>query len=170
MNEVLAQWNDMGSEEAAEEILACCGSKSWARGMASQRPILDETGLLAACDKVWRNLAESDWIEAFNSHPRIGESHAQVSRPLKSAAWSGEEQRKVGNATEDVKLALAEGNRAYEERFHRIFIACAAGKSAAEILEILLRRMRNDETTELLEAGEQQRKIAHLRLKQWLTS
>jgi 2-oxo-4-hydroxy-4-carboxy-5-ureidoimidazoline decarboxylase len=170
MNEVLARWNDIDSEEAAEEILSCCGSKSWARGMASQRPILDETGLLAACDQVWRNLAESDWIEAFNSHPRIGESHAQVSRPVKSAEWSGEEQGIVATAAEDVKFALAEGNRAYEERFHRIFIVCAAGKSAAEILEILRRRMRSDETTELLEAGEQQRKIAHLRLKKWLRS
>jgi 2-oxo-4-hydroxy-4-carboxy--5-ureidoimidazoline (OHCU) decarboxylase len=65
---------------------------------------------------------------------------------------------------------MAEGNRAYEQRFNRIFIVCAAGKSAPEILEILRRRMRNDDPTELHEAAEQQRQIAHLRLKKWLSS
>ena len=87
-----------------------------------------------------------------------------------SAAWSGEEQRKVGSAGEDTKLALAEGNREYERKFDRIFIVCATGKSAPEILEILRRRLSNDEATELREAAEQQRQIAHLRLKKWLSS
>jgi 2-oxo-4-hydroxy-4-carboxy-5-ureidoimidazoline decarboxylase len=85
-------------------------------------------------------------------------------------AWSGEEQRRAGAATEDVKAELAEANRAYEERFRRIFIVCANGKSAPEILENLRGRLQNDETTELHEAAEQQRQIARLRLKKWLNS
>jgi len=109
-------------------------------------------------------------MEAFRSHPRIGETHPAASSPARSAAWSGEEQRRVGNASEDVKNALVDANRAYEERFNRIFIICATGKSAPEILEALHRRLQNDEARELREAAEQQRQIAHLRLKKWLST
>jgi 2-oxo-4-hydroxy-4-carboxy-5-ureidoimidazoline decarboxylase len=138
--------------------------------MAARRPIFDEATLFAACDEIWKTLPESDWLEAFRSHPRIGGSRAAASAPEQSAAWSGEEQRKVGAAGEDVKSLLAEGNRSYEQRFGRIFIVCATGKSAAEILELLRQRLQNDDATELLEAAEQQRQIAHLRLKKWLVS
>jgi len=170
MSDVLARWNSLSSYDAEGEILPCCGSKAWARGMAARRPILDETALLAACDEVWKSLPESDWMEAFRSHPRIGESCAPASSPARSAAWSGEEQRRVASASEDVKVALAEENRLYEKRFDRIFIVCATGKSAPEILEILRRRLRNDDIAELQEAAEQQRQIAQLRLKKWLSS
>ena len=168
MSDVLARWNGLRSDEAAEAILSCCGSKTWAYGMAARRPIGDETGLLTACDQVWKSLAESDWMEAFRSHPRIGESPSAAAS-TQSANWSEEEQRRVGAANADVKVALAEGNRAYEQRFNRIFIVCAAGKSAPEILEILRRRLQNEATTELHEAAEQQRLITHLRLKKWLS-
>lgn len=167
---VLARWNGLPLDKAAEEILPCCGSKAWALAMANRRPILGESALLATCDEVWKNLPESDWLEAFRSHPRIGDSHSPASAPPRSASWSGEEQRQVGTSGEDVKAALAEGNRAFEQRFKRIFIVCATGKSASQILEILQRRLQNDEKTELYEAAEQQRQIAHLRLKKWLTS
>jgi 2-oxo-4-hydroxy-4-carboxy-5-ureidoimidazoline decarboxylase len=168
MNEVLARWNDLSPEEAAEEILPCCGSKAWATQMASRRPLFDEAALLAASDEAWKALTESDWIEAFRTHPRIGESESQVPRSATAAKWSGEEQRKVESASEDVKQALADGNHAYEQRFHRIFIVCATGKSPQEVLAILQRRLRNDASTELLEAAEQQRQITQLRLKKWL--
>jgi len=168
MSDVLARWNGLRSDEAAEEILSCCGSNSWAYGMAARRPIVDETGLLTACDQVWKSLAESDWMEAFRSHPRIGESPSPAV-PTQSANWSKEEQRRVGASAEDVKVALAEWNRTYERRFNRIFIVCAAGKAATEILEILRRRVRNEAAAELIEAAEQQRLITHLRLKKWLS-
>jgi OHCU decarboxylase len=170
MSEVLARWNELPSEQAAAEILSCCGSGAWARGMAARRPIADETALLAASGEIWKSLSESDWIEAFRSHPRIGESHSAAPGPERSAVWSGEEQRTVAAAGEGMKIAIAEGNRMYEERFNRTFIVCATGKSAPEILEILRRRLQNDETAELREAAEQQRQIAELRLKKWLCS
>jgi len=143
---------------------------AWAREMAARRPIFDEATLFAACDEIWKTLPESDWLEAFQSHPRIGDSPSPASAPARSTSWSGEEQRQVAASGEDVKTALAEGNRTYEQRFHRTFIVCATGKSAPEILEILQRRLQNDEKTELHEAAEQQRQIAHLRLKKWLSS
>jgi OHCU decarboxylase len=167
---VLARWNDLPPDKAAEEILPCCGSKAWASEMAAHRPILNEAALLAASDQDWNILPESDWLEAFRSHPRIGDLHAPASAPPQSAAWSSAEQQKVGAAGEDVKAALDAGNRDYEQKFNRIFIVCATGKSAPQILEILRRRLQNDEKTELHEAAEQQRQIAHLRLKKWLSS
>jgi 2-oxo-4-hydroxy-4-carboxy-5-ureidoimidazoline decarboxylase len=170
MNEVLGRWNDLVAEQAAEEILACCGLRAWARGMAARRPLADEGALLAASDEVWRELTECDWLEAFRSHPRIGESHAAQPVRARSAAWSGEEQRQMSAADEEMKMRLAEGNRAYEGRFGRIFLVCATGKSPAELLAILERRLHNDDTTELHEAAEQQRQITQLRLKKWLHS
>jgi 2-oxo-4-hydroxy-4-carboxy-5-ureidoimidazoline decarboxylase len=170
MNSVLARWNELGMQQAAEEILPCCGSKNWAQQMAMRRPIGDEGALLAACDEVCRSLADSDWDEAFRRHPRIGESQSEGRSTAIAATWSGQEQHNVGGASEDVKTALAEGNRAYEQRFRRIFIVCATGKSAAEILEILQRRLDNDERSELLESAEQQRQITQLRLKKWLAT
>jgi len=170
MNEVLTRWNGLSSEEAAGEILACCGSSNWALRMAAQRPIHDEIALLNACDETWESLAESDWQEAIHSHPRIGERKATSDAAARSTAWSEEEQRKVSTASEDVKNAIAEGNRAYERRFDRVFIVCATGKSAPEILEILQKRLRNDPVAEIHETAEQLRQITHLRLKKWLSS
>jgi 2-oxo-4-hydroxy-4-carboxy-5-ureidoimidazoline decarboxylase len=170
MNGVLARWNELGLEEAMKEIVPCCGSSAWAHKMAARRPIAEKDHVFVASDDVWNGLAESDWDEAFRSHPRIGEEPLHMSNPAKSAAWSAEEQRKVGAAADDIKSALAEGNRRYEQRFRRIFIVCASGKSAPEILRILERRLSNDERTELREAAEQQRQITQLRLQKWLGS
>jgi len=170
MSDVLTRWNSLPFDEAADEILACCGSKSWARGMAASRPIHDEVALLAACDEVCKHLQEADWLEAFRSHPRIGEFGGPSSTLPRSAEWSSAEQQAVAAAGEQIKAALMEGNRAYEERFNRVFIVCATGRPALEILEILRRRLRNDDPTELQEAAEQQRQIANLRLKKWLSS
>jgi 2-oxo-4-hydroxy-4-carboxy-5-ureidoimidazoline decarboxylase len=164
---VLTRWNALPQAEAALEILPCCGSNSWARQMAALRPITNEDSLLAASDKIWRSLTEADWMEAFAHHPRIGHSDAPSNAPARSAQWSSEEQQKVGAAGGNALAELAEGNRAYEQRFGRIFIVCAAGKSTRTILDILQRRLRNDEQTELQESADQQRQITSLRLKKW---
>ena len=170
MSEVLARWNSLAASEAAREIVPCCGSQAWALAMAARRPLRDEASLLAVSNEVWKNLREADWLEAFASHPRIGESLGPAPATSQSAAWSATEQQMVTAADEQVKTALAEANREYEKRFGRIFIVCAAGKSAREILEILQRRLQNDEETELFEAAEQQRQIAQIRLKKWLSA
>lgn len=165
---VLVRWNALPLEQAALEILPCCGSNSWARQMAALRPLADEESLLAASDKTWKSLAETDWMEAFAHHPRIGNATAPTIAPPRSAQWSSDEQRKVAASADNVISALAEGNRVYEQRFNHIFIVCAAAKSADTILDILNRRLRNDEQTELQESAEQQRQITSLRLKKWI--
>jgi 2-oxo-4-hydroxy-4-carboxy-5-ureidoimidazoline decarboxylase len=169
MNEILERWNGLPLPDAVQEILPCCGSKAWAGGMAARRPFHDVTTLLAASDETWSNLSAADWMEAFRSHPRIGESQALESASVQSAAWSAQEQQNVAAAGETAKSALAEANEKYERRFGHIFIVCATGKSAAEILEILRRRLQNDERTELLEAAEHQRQIIRIRVKKWLS-
>ena len=136
--------------------------------MASQRPIQDEVSLLATSDTIWRNLGEADWVEAFRRHPRIGETRTERTASAQSAAWSAQEQQKAATGDEAVKMALKWGNREYEQKFGRIFIVCATGKSASEILEILRRRLHNDEATELQQAAEEQGQIMHIRLKKWI--
>jgi 2-oxo-4-hydroxy-4-carboxy-5-ureidoimidazoline decarboxylase len=123
--------------------------------------------LFAASDRIWTPLPEPAWREAFDSHPRIGQQHAR-SATAQSLSWSSAEQRAAMSDEDATKLALAEGNRQYEERFGRIFIVCASGKSAAEILAILNDRLNNTPAAELLEAAEQQRQITQLRLRRWL--
>ena len=82
MNPVLARWNALPPEEAAAEILSCCGSRAWAAKLVAMRPFADQQSLFAAADDCWQNLPEADWLEAFRSHPRIGEQHARKRRPL----------------------------------------------------------------------------------------
>lgn len=164
---VLAGWNALDAEAAAREVLPCCGSRAWAAGLVALRPFADAAQLFAASDQVWAALPEPDWCEAFDSHPRIGQQHAHTAT-AESLSWSSAEQRAAISADEAVKLALVEGNRQYEERFGRIFIVCASGRSASEILAILNARMQNTAADELLEAAEQQRQITQLRLRRWL--
>jgi 2-oxo-4-hydroxy-4-carboxy-5-ureidoimidazoline decarboxylase len=168
VSEILARWNELPPEEAAREILACCGSETWAARMASKRPLREEAALLEASDEVWRDLHEEDWAEAFQSHPRIGEAHAEKPVDAQFSAWSSQEQKTATAADEAVRTALKWGNREYEQKFGRIFIVCATGKSGSEILEILRRRLHNDEATELKQAAEEQRQIMHIRIKKWL--
>jgi OHCU decarboxylase len=171
VKDVLARWNRSSVDEAMQAILPCCGSKAWAQGMGARRPLADEAALVAASNESWRSLTESDWLEAFHSHPRIGEPRSSLepqSQTAQSVEWSAQEQRDLADAEAAVKLALADANREYERLFNRIFIVCATGKSAPEILEILRRRLNNDAETELHEAAEQQRQITEIRLRKWL--
>ena len=167
-NDVLYKWNLLPAKEAARLIQPCCGSKAWAEGMVARRPLAGETALLASSSEIWRSLTRSDWMEAFLAHPRIGESRASQSSPAQSANWSAQEQQNVTDSDAAVRAALVDANREYEQRFGHIFIVCATGKSAPEILEILRRRLKNNAETELHEAAEQQRQITEIRLRKWM--
>jgi 2-oxo-4-hydroxy-4-carboxy-5-ureidoimidazoline decarboxylase len=136
--------------------------------MASSRPLQDTATLLATSDRIWRDLPTADWLEAFHSHPRIGENRRPDESSARSQNWSAQEQSRAAESGDSLKLMLAEANREYEERFHRIFIICATGKSIEEILANLHQRLNNDDATELQEAAEQQRQIVQIRLRKWL--
>jgi 2-oxo-4-hydroxy-4-carboxy-5-ureidoimidazoline decarboxylase len=166
MNPTLGRWNTLSADEAAREVLPCCGSEAWARDLAAARPIADEATLLKTSTRIWNSLPEADWQQAFDSHPRIGQQHARAAT-AQSLQWSSQEQSKL-SPDEAAKSALAEANHRYEARFNRIFLICATAKTGPEILSNLESRMNNDPATELLESAEQQNQITHLRLQRWL--
>ncbi len=166
MSKVLVRWNELLAEAAATEIMLCCGSSAWARELAARRPFKDEISLVKASDEIWSQLETKHWLEAFSKHPRIGERKVPRGTSAQSAAWSAQEQRDAED--ENYQAVLAEANQKYERRFGRVFIVCATGKSASEILNILRERLLNDDATELRIAAEEQRKITDLRLKKWL--
>jgi 2-oxo-4-hydroxy-4-carboxy-5-ureidoimidazoline decarboxylase len=170
LNPVLARWNGLSEEEAVAEILSCCGSRAWARKLTSLRPFTEEESLFRASEACWQSLTEEDWLEAFRSHPRIGEQHAQSETTATSAAWSRSEQGQMKDADADIVSQMRQGHRAYEERFGRIFIVCATGKQPAEMLAILEKRLKNAPDVELVESAAQQQQITQLRLRKWLTS
>jgi 2-oxo-4-hydroxy-4-carboxy-5-ureidoimidazoline decarboxylase len=162
----LAAWNALEATAAATTILPCNGSHAWAEGMAALRPFDTVFDLTCTADRVWLALSEADWQQAFDSHPRIGEHKAKAAT-AQSLQWSNGEQA-AAQLTEDTQAQLAAANRAYEAKFGRIFIVCASGKTAAEMLAILNARLTNDPATELREAAEQQRQITQIRLRKWL--
>jgi len=171
MNATLAAWNIADESAALETMLACCGSKRWAAAMVARRPIASVTELSEAGDHAWSTMQEADWLEAFACHPRIGERKAALvaaHASEQSAAWSRQEQSEANVANERVLAELAEGNQIYQQRFGFTYIVCATGKSAAEMLTILNRRLPGDRDAELREAAEQQRQIMQIRLGKWL--
>jgi 2-oxo-4-hydroxy-4-carboxy-5-ureidoimidazoline decarboxylase len=124
--------------------------------------------LFAASERCWQGLPEEDWLEAFRSHPRIGERHAQAKTTAASAAWSSSEQSQMSEADIALRERMQLGHRAYEGRFGRIFIVCATGKQPAEMLGILEQRLGNDAAAELRESAAQQQEITQIRLRKWL--
>lgn len=166
--------NEAPEPEAIERLLACCGSRRWAREMAERRPFADVDALAAAADEVWWELDPEDWLEAFAAHPRIGEgeevggnreaSDVAERSADRSAAWSRSEQAGTRAAGDDTLSALAEGNRRYEERFGHVFLIRAAGRSVGDMLAALTQRMSNDPEAELRVAAAQQAEITRLRL------
>lgn len=160
------EWlNALPSHEALKELLKCCGSARWAEEMVEGRAYLSLEALVARANDVWWSLTQTDWLEAFRSHPRIGEKRAAEPVSLQSQQWSGQEQAGVGRTTQEAVDSLAILNREYEEKFGFIFIVCATGKSADEILAILRRRLENTVTAELPIAAAEQARITELRIR-----
>lgn len=153
-------------DQAARAMLGrCCGATRWVEGMLARRPYADAAGLLAAADEVWWRLGPDDWREAFTHHPRIGDVEKLRERFAATATWSEGEQAGVADADEAVLRGLAQGNRDYEARYGWIFLVCATGKSAAEMLASLTARMDNEPEAELRIAADEQARITRLRLE-----
>ncbi|MDF2696938.1 MAG: Allantoicase [Labilithrix sp.] len=160
----------MPEPELEAALRSCCGSSAWVRAMVEERKL--RAASLASIDALkkaagdrWNALGSADWDEAFRAHPRIGEKKAEGPQSKVAHGWSTKEQAKVSEASQAVLDELREVNKAYEERFGRIYIVCATGKSAEEMLAIAKERMKNDPETETRRAAEEQRKITELRLE-----
>lgn len=161
----IAWLNELDPEEARTELLKCCGATRWAETIERHRPYASLEQLLAKANDVWWSLNETDWLEAFRSHPKIGERKAANAVSAQSQQWSAQEQQGVQNAAQETTDKLAQLNLDYEKKFGFIFIVCATGKSSDEILALLEQRLPNDASTELPIAAGEQAKIAELRLR-----
>lgn len=134
--------------------------------MEASRPFTGNyQSIIEACDIHWKDSTESDLLEAFEGHPEIGDVSTLRAKYRNTEKLAGNEQSGVNNASENTLQALSQGNKDYKERFGFIFIICASGKSADEILALLLERLPNTRENELINAAEEQRKITHIRLE-----
>jgi len=160
----LSELNALPRYRAEGELLKCCGSAAWARTMAGRRPFVSFDRLLKAASEVWWRLDRADWLEAFRAHPQIGEQKAT------HHVWAAREQSGMDRAGVAVTTAMEEGNREYLAKFGYIFIVCATGKSADEMLSILRSRLVNPAEEEIRVAAAEQNKITCLRLEKLLTA
>jgi 2-oxo-4-hydroxy-4-carboxy-5-ureidoimidazoline decarboxylase len=164
----LESLNAASSAVATAALFRCCGCAGWASAVAAARPFADETALLAACELAWSRASREDILEAFTHHPRIGDRESLRARFPSTSAWAANEQSGAASAAESVLDELEKGNRAYEERFGHIFIVCASGKTADEMLALLRARLGNERDTELRIAAAEQMKITRLRIAKLL--
>ena len=135
--------------------------------MIAARPFKSESHLLELTEKIWFDLGEVDYLEAFAAHPKIG-AIKPPEKTKNTVSWTSKEQSGIISADEQTKLHLVTGNQKYEKKFGYIFIVCATGKSATEMLELLRIRLENSQDTELKIAASEQIKITNLRLKKML--
>lgn len=168
MTQSVAELDVMPADRASQLLGDCCGSTRWVSGMVARRPFGSLERVLSAADEVWRALEPGDWREAFAHHPRIGERRSAAQQSERGAAWAAGEQSGVGHAPQDTLTALAAANREYERRFGYIYIVCATGRTAEDMLADANNRLRNDPDAELELAAEEQRKITRLRLEKLL--
>jgi 2-oxo-4-hydroxy-4-carboxy-5-ureidoimidazoline decarboxylase len=157
--------NALPLDAARAALGRCCGARRWVEAMLARRPFASQDALLSAADEESRALAPADVLEAFSHHPEIGSNLDELRRKFRTtAALSQSEQARVAGADEATLVALRAGNQAYRERFGYLFIVCATGKSAAEMLALLQARLHNDPDNEIRVAAAEQAKIARLRL------
>ncbi len=156
----IEELNTAAPEIVREKLTQCCGSHAWVEQMVRLRPFADRNALLSAAGAVWNSLQPEDWLEAFSHHPKIGAKSA--------SKWSSDEQRGMQTASSETASTMHQLNLHYERKFGWIFIICANGKSANEMLASIQSRIRNDSATELSIAAREQSKITQLRLEKLL--
>ena len=157
--------NNTNDRLARQHLLQCCTSDAWVNRMLESRPFSDARAIFDGANRHWKNLTEEDYLQAFEGHPKIGNVDSLRAKYANTKELAAGEQTQVTTASEHVLQQLAQGNTDYENKFGFIFIVCATGKSAQEMLELLLERVKNDRATELVNAAEEQRKIFQLRLQ-----
>jgi 2-oxo-4-hydroxy-4-carboxy-5-ureidoimidazoline decarboxylase len=162
------EFNILPKSELRQTLLACCGSSAWVERMLPFIPAEDIVELLEDAEEQWWKCNADDWKEAFAHHPKIGDVASLEKKFGNAAQWSASEQSNVATASKETLEALAKGNRDYEAKFGYIFIVCASGKSAAEMLALLQSRLPNDPATEIEIAADEQNKITKLRLEKLL--
>jgi 2-oxo-4-hydroxy-4-carboxy-5-ureidoimidazoline decarboxylase len=157
--------NELDPESAHQIFLNCCGARRWAEEMTQGRPYARDQALVEKAAGAWEKLGCSDWLEAFGAHPKIGDIESLKAKYSATKDLAAGEQSGVAQASPQVLEELAAKNKEYEEKFGYIFIVCATGKTADEMLNILRSRIVNSLDAELRNAIEEQKKITRLRLE-----
>jgi 2-oxo-4-hydroxy-4-carboxy-5-ureidoimidazoline decarboxylase len=164
----IKRFNKLSRQVTFSELERCCGSTAWVKGMLNAGPFLDKDSLHKKSDEIWSTVSKADILEAFKHHPQIGDVDSLKKKFASTATWAGNEQKGTSQASDQILLALQKGNQDYLDKFGFIFIVCATGKSAQEMLDLLNERLPNDEAIELHIAAAEQNKITHLRLNKLL--
>lgn len=160
----LIDFNSQSKEFAFKEVFNCCGSTSWATQVVSNRPFSTVEKLKLVSDEIWKNISVEDILEAFTHHPKIGDKKSLEKKFASTSNWATNEQSGVDKAEINILEELAKGNLEYENKFGFIFIVCATGKTADEMLKLLNERLPNSIDEEIRIAALEQNKITHLRL------
>jgi 2-oxo-4-hydroxy-4-carboxy-5-ureidoimidazoline decarboxylase len=160
--ERLNSWED---PEAHLQLYRCCASERWVQNMMLERPFVDDAHVLKSGLKIWLELEEKDWLEAFRGHPKIGDVESLKKKFGNTAGWAESEQGGIRGANQAILEELKTLNEAYEKKFGYIFIICASGKPANQMLEILRLRFLNTPEEEIENAVKEQAKITALRLE-----
>lgn len=155
----------MNETELKESLLKCCGSVNWVDAMCNNFSWEDKTKLFENAEKIWFDLTEKDWLEAFTHHPKIGDLASLGKKFGSTKDFTTNEQSSVNYASMETLKELAEYNDKYEKKFGFIFIVCATGKTADEMLALIKERINNNYETELRIAMGEQNKITKLRLE-----
>jgi 2-oxo-4-hydroxy-4-carboxy-5-ureidoimidazoline decarboxylase len=161
----IAEFDHLSIEQKRELLQKCCGSKAWIDKMIAAPPLEDLVDLIETAEEKWWECSKKDWLEAFEHHPKIGDINSLKNKYANTVAWASNEQSGVDVASEEILHALAKGNDDYEQKFGYIFIVCATGKSAGEMLEMLQTRLPNNNEDEIKIAADEQLKITKLRLE-----
>jgi allantoicase len=165
---VLRQLNAMDEPDLHGALADFCAAPSWIAGVAAARPFTSADAVFSAADKAAESVSAEGWREAFRHHPRIGEQRAEGPQSDAARALSSREQSAAAAAPASDLAALAAANRRYEDRFGHVFIVCASGRTAAQMLAMLNERLANDPAAELTIAAAEQKKITRLRLERVL--
>jgi 2-oxo-4-hydroxy-4-carboxy-5-ureidoimidazoline decarboxylase len=160
--------NQLPEGQAHTLMRDCCAAEAWVRGMVGARPFASPEALHGTARALWPGLMESDWLAAFEAHPKIGDINSLKARYASTEAMASGEQAGASVACEAVFQRLKDGNEAYFDTFGFIFIVCATGKSAVEMLELLEARLTNERAEEIRVAAAEQAKITHIRLDKLL--
>ncbi|MEO6253781.1 MAG: 2-oxo-4-hydroxy-4-carboxy-5-ureidoimidazoline decarboxylase [Ferruginibacter sp.] len=157
-------FNKLNKEEKAKQLLSCCGSSTWVAMMMKRFPFGGEVDLVEAATDIWYNQCSgTDWLESFTHHPKIGDVKSLTKK------FAGKEQASVAAASKKTIAALANANKEYEAKFGFIFIVCATGRSASDMLRLLEDRLSNTIGEELHIAMGEQMKISILRFQKLIT-
>lgn len=163
------EWiNNVSVPELTNFLRQCCGCEKWIRRMVIGRPYESPDALLKAAEVNWERLDESDYLQAFEAHPMIGDIHSLPTKDVDTKALSADEQSRVATAQHETLDKLAEMNAKYKARFGFVFIVCAMDKSAEEILELLQDRLGNTKDEEIRQAAREQSQITRHRLEKML--